>query len=221
MWEFLVKGGMFMVPLVLSSIIGLAIVLDRWFYLRSVGRESTYVLDRVDEFIRKDDIPGLEAFCASHGGLLAAVFTAGTSKRRQLEGEPDMHFVQQEISKSMEDASIANTSDLERRLPILASVGNVAPLFGFAGTVTGMMRAFRDIAATANPTAQVVAAGIEEALITTAEGLIIAIPAVLFHNFFMARIDAINARVEESANSLLDELVMLMVRERQKHQING
>jgi biopolymer transport protein ExbB len=126
--------------------------------------------------------------------------------------------VQAEINKVMEDASIQNTVDLERRLPLLSTVGNVSPLFGFAGTVTGMIRTFNDIAASANPTAQTVGAGIREALITTAAGLIIAIPTVLLYNYFTAQIDALGVRMEETANGLVDMLVMTLVRKRRQAQ---
>jgi len=212
----LLKGGYFIIPLVLCSLVGLAIIVDRWLYLRSAAKESEFLLTRVDDLAAGQEFDALESFCAEHGGLLSGIFRAGVRKFRQLEEEPNLDFVQQEISKMMEDASIANTNDLQRRLPILGTVGNVAPLFGFAGTVTGMIRAFGDIAATANPNAQVVASGIEEALITTATGLLIAIPAVIFYNFFMNRIDDLNARTEESANGLLDTLVMSLVRRGQQ-----
>lgn len=216
MITLLLKGGMFIIPLALCSLVGLAIIVDRWLYLRSAGKEAEYLLQQIDVLAQSDEFDKIESLCQEHGGLLAGIFLSGIRKFRQLREDPNLDFVQQEISKMMEDASIANTNDLERRLPILATVGNVAPLFGFAGTVTGMIRAFGDIAATANPNAQVVAAGIEEALVTTATGLLIAIPAVIFYNYFANQIDTLNARTEETANNVLDGLVMSMVRQGRK-----
>jgi len=221
MLDLLAKGGLFIVPLTLCSIFGLAIIVDRWFYLRSATREAEALLGRVDAFTERAQVDEIEACCRSHQGLLSNIFVAGVRKFRELEDEPDLSFVQQEINKVMEDASIANTGDLERRLPILGSVGNVAPLFGFAGTVTGMIRAFSDIAATVNPNAQVVARGIEEALVTTAAGLLIAIPAVLFHNYFTHQIDMLNARTEETANGVLDSLVMILVKRRRATRVSA
>jgi biopolymer transport protein ExbB len=216
MITLLLKGGMFIVPLVLCSLVGLAIIVDRWLYLRSAGKEAEFLLQKIDKLIDAQDYEAIETLCQKHGGMLTHIFDAGIRKFHQLEEDPNLDFVQQEVNKMMEDASIANTNDLERRLPILATIGNVAPLFGFAGTVTGMIRAFGDIAATANPNAQVVAAGIEEALVTTATGLLIAIPAVIFYNYFASQIDALNARTEETANNVLDSLVMSMVRKGRK-----
>jgi len=211
MIELLRQGSWFMIPLSLCSIVGLAVILDRWFYLRSVGREVNFALGRLDPLVESGDIDGIEKFCEENPGLLTDIFLGGVKKYKQLFDEPNLDFIQHEVTKVMEDASIVNTIDLERRLPLLASVGNVSPLFGFAGTVTGMINAFKEIAGAANVDASTVAAGIQEALVTTASGLVIAIPCVLFYNFFTARIDALNARIEESANGMIDMLVMDIV----------
>ena len=216
MIDLIIQGKWFMIPLGLCSIVGLAVILDRWFYLRNAQRELMLVLGKIDEFVDRSDIDGVHGFCDESPGLLTSIFLAGVKKYRQLQTEPNLDFIQHEINKAMEDASIINAVDLERRLPLLASVGNVAPLFGFAGTVTGMISAFAEIAAATNPDAQTVARGIQEALVTTASGLIIAIPAVLAFNYFSSRIDALNAQTEESANGLIDMMVMTVVQQRSK-----
>ena len=221
MIDLIRQGSWFMVPLGLCSIVGLAVILDRWFYLRNAQRELMLVLGKIDEFVDRNDIDGVHGFCDENRGLLTSIFLAGIKKYRQLQTEPNLDFIQHEINKVMEDASLINGVDLERRLPLLASVGNVAPLFGFAGTVTGMISAFEKIATTANPNAQIVAAGIQEALVTTASGLIIAIPAVLAFNYFSSHIDELNARTEESANGLIDMMVMTVVGQRNKPSAAG
>ena len=201
-------GGPFMVPLVICSVMALAIVAERFFYLRSATKEVDFALMQIEELTVRADVDGIQAFCESNRGLLTDIFLAGIRKFKQLESEPDIDFVQKEVARFMEDASIQNTSDLENRLPLLSTVGNVAPLFGFAGTVTGMMGAFEQIAQTANPTAATVANGIREALITTATGLVIAIPVVLVYSYFTSKIDQMNARTEDTANRLIDTLVV-------------
>ena len=212
MIELLRQGSWFMIPLMSCSVVALAIIVDRWLYLRTAAKEADYVLHCIDEMVLEKNIEGIREFCREEKGLLSGIFAAGVRKFRQLEEEPNLDFIQSEINKMMEDASILNTADLERRLPLLSSVGNVAPLFGFAGTVTGMIHAFQEIAATANPSAQTVASGIQEALVTTATGLLIAIPAVLFYNYFTARIESLSVRTEETANNLVDMLVMTAVK---------
>ncbi|MBS3763645.1 MAG: MotA/TolQ/ExbB proton channel family protein [Planctomycetes bacterium] len=221
MIELLRQGRWFMIPLLTCSVVALAIIFDRWLYLRSATNEQDEVLGHVDDLVEKKDVDGLENYCESHPGLLSNIFLAGVRKFKQLRDEPNLDFVQSEINKMMEDASILNTTDLEQRLPLLSSVGNVAPLFGFAGTVTGMINAFQKIADTANPSAQHVASGIQEALVTTASGLLIAIPAVLFYNYFTSRIDSLSVRTEESANGLVDMLVMKAVQNRRQAGSEG
>jgi biopolymer transport protein ExbB len=221
MIEMIIQGGWFMVPLMLCSILGVAIVLDRWLYLRSARQESEKLLGAVDALVAKKDVDGIESLCRGHGGLLAAIFVVAVEKYRQLQDEPNLDFIQAETNKVMEDASILNTADLERRMPLLSTIGNVAPLFGFAGTVTGMMSAFEQIAATANPSAQTVAGGIREALITTAAGLTIAIPVVMVHGYITGQIDQMNTRTEETANGLVDMLIMKIVESRREQRKGG
>ena len=221
MIDLILQGGLFMGPLLLCSIVGLAVAVDRWFYLRSAEKEADAVLPALDALIAREDIDGVEEFCAKNKTLLTGIFLTGVQKFKQLRDEPDLNFVQTEISRVMEDTSIANTLDLERRTGVLNTVGNVAPLFGFSGTVTGMMRTFEDISASANPTTQVVGAGIREALITTIVGLVIAVPAVLSYNYFVSQVDAMGVRVEKTANGLVDVLVMTRVKERASAQVKA
>ncbi|MBS3764155.1 MAG: MotA/TolQ/ExbB proton channel family protein [Planctomycetes bacterium] len=221
MIELLRQGRWFMIPLLTCSVVALAIIFDRWLYLRSASQEQDEVLGTIDDLVEEGDVDGIEEYCLDNPGLLSEIFLAGVRKFKQLREEPNLDFIQSEINKMMEDASILNTTDLERRLPLLSSVGNVAPLFGFAGTVTGMINAFQEIAATASPSAQDVASGIQEALVTTASGLLIAIPAVLFYNYFTAQIDSLSVRTEESANGLVDMLVMKAVESRRQAGSEG
>jgi len=212
MWDYIGQGGLFMVPLVACSVMALAIILDRVMYLQGAFKEANLVLNRVSDLAEQSDIDGIEAFCDKNQGLLSAIFLNGVRKFRQLQDNQDPEFVQAEVSKVMEEASIVNTADLENRLPLLSTIGNVAPLFGFAGTVTGMMNAFDDIAQSASPDAKVVANGIKEALVTTATGLLIAIPVVLVYSYLTSRIDSINTRTEETANAVVDLLVVSHVK---------
>jgi len=212
MLVYILQGGLFMVPLVLCSVMAVAIILDRVMYLQGAFKEANLVLNQVGDLAEQSNIDGIENFCEKNRGLLSAIFLIGVRKFKQLQDNQDPEFVQAEVSKVMEEASIVNTADLENRLPLLSTIGNVAPLFGFAGTVTGMMNAFDDIAQTSNPSAQDVAGGIREALITTATGLLIAIPVVLVYSYLTSRIDSINTRTEETANAVVDLLVVSHVK---------
>jgi biopolymer transport protein ExbB len=95
---------------------------------------------------------------------------------------------------------------LEKGLVVLASISSIAPMLGFLGTVSGMIRAFGEIAAAKNVEASLVAGGIQEALITTASGLIIAIPIQMAHNYFISRVGRFVIDMEEASSILVDTL---------------
>jgi biopolymer transport protein ExbB len=113
------------------------------------------------------------------------------------------------VAKAIETSGTVEMSFLERGLVAIATVGNVAPLLGFLGTVSGMISAFAAIASAEQVSAKLVAKGIQEALITTASGLIIAIPMNIMHNFFVAQIDRYITEMEEASAELINELVEL------------
>jgi biopolymer transport protein ExbB len=112
------------------------------------------------------------------------------------------------VEKAITTAASVETAQLERGLIWLATVANIAPLLGFLGTVSGMIHAFEAIAAAEEVSAKLVATGIYEALITTAAGLIVAIPVQTAHNYFVSRIDKFVVDIEESGAELVDALTM-------------
>ena len=116
------------------------------------------------------------------------------------------------VKEAIETAGSIETSFLERGLVAIATVAQVAPLLGFLGTVSGMISAFASIAAAEQVSAKVVASGIEEALITTATGLIIAIPASIGHSFFVSQIDRFVLEMEEASAELVNELIEMGAR---------
>jgi len=110
------------------------------------------------------------------------------------------------VMKAIENQGLLEMSKLEKGLIVLATVTNVAPLLGFLGTVLGMIDAFQAIEAAGEVEATLVAGGIKIALLTTAFGLLIAIPVSVGHNYFVSRIDAMVIDMEESAQKMVDTL---------------
>ena len=98
---------------------------------------------------------------------------------------------------------------LERGLVWLATIVSIAPMLGFTGTVSGMIRSFRDIAAANDISPTIVASGISEALLTTLFGLVVAIIIQIFHNFFVSQVDRLTIDMEESSVDLVDTLISL------------
>jgi len=191
------QGGNFMWPLLACSIIGLAVLIERLVTLFRAKVNVRNLIGRVVEALNKDGIEGAMRVCEETRGPIAAILHAGLLRARQGRVE---------IEKAIETAGAIEMSFLERGLIVLSSIVTIAPLLGFLGTVSGMIRAFNDIAAAEQVNAKIVASGISEALITTAAGLIIAIPCQAAYNFFVAQIDRFVIEMEEAASEVMESL---------------
>lgn len=198
-----VKGGMFMHPLLLCSVIGLVFIIERLWTLSRARTNVRGLMARVIRALRESGIQGGLEECENTRGPIAAILHSGLL--RASHGP-------QAVEKAIETSGTIEMSFLERGLVAIATVGNVAPLLGFLGTVSGMISAFAAIAAAEQVSAKLVARGIQEALITTATGLIIAIPMNIMHNFFVAQIDRFITEMEEASAELVNELVEMEVR---------
>ena len=206
MIDILLKGGLFMVPLVICSIMTLAVILERRRTLGAVlGQDLGMFREEVAAALDERDIPRARELCESTPGPIAAILGAGLRRYVQLReaGRSD-DVVEEGVVKAMEDHAEHVVNFLERYLVILATVGNIAPLIGFLGTVTGMIKSFEQIAAKGGMKPEYVAGGISEALITTAAGLTIAIPAVVAYNYFTTKVQNYILEIEESATKVVE-----------------
>ncbi|MCD6308071.1 MAG: MotA/TolQ/ExbB proton channel family protein, partial [Candidatus Latescibacteria bacterium] len=138
--------------------------------------------------------------CTRTPGPVATIIHAGISR---------IHRGIDHVEKAVETAGAVEMAFLENGLVWLATIANIAPMLGFFGTVAGMIIAFRDIAAAGDVEPSIVAGGISMALITTAGGLLVAIPIQLFYNLCVYLIDRIVVRMEENASRFIDVLVDL------------
>lgn len=192
------KGGVFMHFLLLASIIGLVFIIERLWTLSRARTNVRALMGRIVRALRENGVQAALEECERTRGPIAAILHSGLM--RAAHG-PDA------VAKAIETSGTVEMSFLERGLVAIATVGNVAPLLGFLGTVSGMISAFAAIAAAEQVSAKLVAKGIQEALITTASGLIIAIPMNIMHNFFVAQIDRFITEMEEASAELINELV--------------
>lgn len=194
--EWFGKGGVFMWPLLACSIIGLAFILERAAALHRADLEVRQFFDLIIAEVRTKGVDAAIESCKRRPGPIANIIEAGLQRFPLGAGA---------VEKAMETAGGIEASFLQRGLIWMATVANVAPLFGFLGTVSGMISAFDAIAAADRVSAKIVASGISEALITTEAGLLIAIPVQTAHNYFAARIERLLVEVEESSLDLLAE----------------
>jgi biopolymer transport protein ExbB len=200
--EFFEKGGVFMWPLLACSLLGLAVILERAWTLSRARVNTRKLMSQVVGALKNDGLQGAIEVCQRTRGPIAAILHAGLMRASK---GPEA------VEKAIESAGTIEMSFLQRGLIVLASIANVAPLLGFLGTVSGMIHAFEAIAAAEQVSAKLVATGISEALITTATGLMIAIPVQIANNFFISRIDRFVLEMEEASVELVDTLVDMEV----------
>ncbi|MEM9763616.1 MAG: MotA/TolQ/ExbB proton channel family protein [Pseudomonadota bacterium] len=183
-------------PLLIMSIIGLAVIVERAWALQKASINVNEFLAKIRKaLIVNKSIRDAIKVCEQYRGPVASIMKAGLLKY----GQP-----KEDIEKTIETAALYEMGRLEKRLVILASIANVAPLLGFFGTVTGMIKSFDALAQAGLSNPGLVAAGISEALITTAAGLAVAIPIQLAYNFFMNSINKKVRDIETSTNMLLE-----------------
>jgi biopolymer transport protein ExbB len=191
------SGGPVMVMLLLASIIVVAIVIERLVFFSQQHGDTKGLLKAIGDKIAAEDLNGAIKICQSNKGMLPRILEFGL--RRGEKNRAD-------ITDALSIALMEHLNALERNLGIIGTIAVIAPFVGLSGTVLGIMRTFGDIAIKGNASPPVVAAGVGEALITTFAGLVVAITAVIFFNFFKSRIKAYNQEMIVAANQLAEML---------------
>lgn len=194
--EILVAGGPVLLGMIALSIYCVALIWERWkFFKKSTGGAVEF-LSRVRAAADAGKLPDAAQLAKNHKGLAAAVVTATLSGPTNRD----------ERRRGAERAAQRAVAELERGISTLGTIASVAPFIGLFGTVLGVMRAFRDLANAAGAGPGLVAVGISEALICTAAGLLVAIPAVAAFNFFNQRISQFEAELRWMIDEVLDGL---------------
>ncbi|WP_082281521.1 MotA/TolQ/ExbB proton channel family protein [Leptospira kirschneri] len=201
-WGFVdlfLLGGWTMYPLALSSIVALGIIFERIYFLATAKLlPKGYNID-LGETMDSKGLDSVRGFLDERKDYKITQVLAGGIEVSSGDAEI--------FAKGVEREAAEVITVLERGLVILAAVSTIAPLIGFLGTVSGMINAFDAIANADQVNAKVVAGGIKEALITTAAGLIVAIPAMTFHQYLTSRIDGFTSEIEEAANRIYKEFL--------------
>lgn len=192
---FLDRGGFLIYPILLCSIVGLAIFLERVWRLRRARQDNAVFLKEVRAHLRPDRLEEAVKVCTGSQAPLAHVFLAGLL--RVPDGED-------RTREAIEEAGRREVVELRRNLGGLATITGGAPLLGFLGTVLGMIQAFQQVERLGgNVNASVLAGGIWEALVTTAAGLAVAAPAFFAYNFLLSRTQDQVHEMEEKTRQLM------------------
>ncbi|MBI2570593.1 MAG: MotA/TolQ/ExbB proton channel family protein [Candidatus Schekmanbacteria bacterium] len=193
--DYFDKGGPVMWPLLACSIVAVTFIIERFWHYHKASIDAPEFLDRIGKVLQKGKIKEATKMCEAYTGPVASILKAGLL--RYDRGK-------EEIERAIEASGSLEMARLERGLVVLASVANLAPLLGFLGTVTGMINSFEAIAKQGLNNPALVSIGISEALITTAGGLMIAIPVLAFYNYFTSRVSKIVLDMEESSAFLVE-----------------
>jgi len=197
MLELFAKGGFAMYPLLLLSVVTVAIAIERVIYLRRVKMDAGEFMGVVDEFLSRNALDDAYRHCESTSGPLSNIIKSGLKNQRRGRSE---------VVRAIEDAGALEVAQLEKGILVLTSVSKIAPLIGLFGTVTGMIRSFQAMGAAGGDNPRLVAAGIAEALVATAAGLVVAIPAYFLSFYFMNRVGKFVLDMQKSSIQFLDGL---------------
>ncbi len=190
------KGGILMIPIFICSIIVIAIAIERYMVYKKLTINIPEFMMSIRHPLHNGDTLAAINECIMTGGPVAAVVRAGIEKAKH---------GRERVKEAMETAGNNETYHLEKNLSILASLAGIAPLIGFLGTVTGMIKAFMKIQQlSGNVNADVLAGGIWEAMVTTAAGLTVGIPAFLIYNYYVHRVKEFTFHMESAAEEVLD-----------------
>ncbi len=196
--DLALAGGWAMIPLVILSIAGIYIFVERYLTIKKAAQNPGGFLNRLKSLVVAGDVQGAKMLCAQTNSPISRMLEKGISRI----GQP-----LKSIEASIENVGKIEIARLEKNLSGLATVAGAAPMLGFLGTVTGMIGAFIAIAqAEGTISPKLLSGGIYEAMVTTAAGLIIGLPAYVGYNFLVAKIDSIVHDMEYSSIEFLDLL---------------
>ncbi len=196
---FLIRGGPAMLALLVCSVLVVAIIFERVVFLNRQRADAEQLVDAIKQRLDAGDISGAIAECDRKQTALSKILKAG------LEREPT---TKTELNDTLSVAVRKYLRPFEQNLAVIGTIAVIAPFIGLFGTVLGIIRAFDDIALRGNSSPAIVAAGVSEALITTAAGLFVAVTAVIFFNFFKNQ----NRVYREDAIWAAEELAELLSR---------
>ncbi|KZZ44497.1 MAG: MotA/TolQ/ExbB proton channel family protein [Saccharospirillaceae bacterium] len=197
MLEIIQSGGWMMVPIIISSILALAITVERFWTLREEQIAPKDLLAKVWGWMKNNQLDSSRIKELRASSPLGRVLAAGLMNSRH--GRTIM-------KESIEEVASHEIHEMERYLSALGTVAAVAPLMGLLGTVIGMIKVFSEIVIAGTGQANLLAGGISEALITTAAGMVVAIPALIAHRMLQRRVDEVVVFMEQEAIKLVDVL---------------
>jgi len=196
-WSFFLKGGVLMIPIVICSFISIEVIIEKLITLRRKRIIIPEVKSVINNVSSEEDVPLAVSVCEQHKGVLSNLM-----KIVLKQGGTSYEHRREELS----DRGRQEIRMLERGLGILETIAAVTPILGLLGTVFGMIKVFQVISVQGVGEASALSGGISEALITTAAGLSVGIPALIFYNYFSRKAENLILDIENLSNSLLNKM---------------
>ena len=198
LWEMAMKGGWIMIVLAVLSVICFYILFERNYVIRKAGKEDPMFMERIKDYISSGEVKAAIAYCHAVNTPSARMIEKGI---RRL-GRPA-----NDVQAAIENVGNFEVAKLEKGLTIMATISSGAPMIGFLGTVTGMVRAFFEMAnAGNNIDITLLSGGIYEAMITTVGGLIVGIIAMFAYNYLVTLLDGVVNKMEAKTMAFMDLL---------------
>lgn len=198
LFDLFQKGGIFMYPLLLLAAFAIGFSIERYIFFRKSKLNPIKFTIKLEKAIAEKSISEIKSLCKENDYLLSHIVLKGLKVNK---------LGYEKVEKILSVAGSIQVSALEKGLNILSSIGTIAPMVGFLGTTSGMISAFSDIAAADRVSAKIVAGGIEEALLTTAAGLLLAIPTLFSYNYFVHKIDIFVSNIERISSDIVEKLI--------------
>lgn len=195
MLDLLKPGGMVMFPLLLCSVLALAIIIERFWTLRASRLAPKALVNDLWGWIKRKELDSKKLRELKDAAPIGRVLAAGLVNAKH---------GREVMKESIQEEASHVVHEMERFLTALGTVAVIAPLLGLLGTVIGMIKVFAQLQLEGAGNAAALAGGISEALITTAAGLTVAIPALIFHRYFLRRVDEIVVEMEQDALRLVE-----------------
>lgn len=197
MWELVKAGGIMMFPIILCSIVAMGIIIERLIVLRKTKVVPTPLMGKVWSWFKAGQIDHQRLEELRDDSPLGQVLAAGLATA---------HKGRDQMKEAIEEAGGFVVHNLERYLNALGTIAAVSPLLGLLGTIFGLIEIFSAFLDGGSPDSSKLAGGIAMALITTASGLIVAIPAIFFHRFLLRRVDELVVTMERNVTKLVDAI---------------
>jgi biopolymer transport protein ExbB len=189
-----VRRSFTMIVLILCSIVALSFTIERWWFFRKINIDVDNFMTILKKYIEENNFKSALNLCRSYNSPLSDLMEVAILNYQKPKSQ---------VIELMNAARLDKRLEMEQYVIVMGTMGTICPFIGLFGTVIGIIRAFHDLAVSGSGGPSVVAAGISEALITTAAGLAIAIPSVVLYNYFMKKVKTISAMMEANQMRVL------------------